>query len=135
MGNDPTTTIPGAPSGNVGLILVLTLLTAFLVPVALHVLYRSTRRRAGATHKAVAGGLGAVAFLVATFLAVQVAGAALAVLMALLALASLGYAFPRVRSLVRAKASELHDLVHAKVSELRNHSSAAPQQPPDHAAH
>jgi hypothetical protein len=122
MGNDPTTTIPGSPSGNLGLILTLTLLAAFLAPVAMRVFYRSLRPSAGTTIKAVAGGLGAAASVDIMLLMLQVGPLVAAILSGLAAVGFAGYAFPQVRGLVRAKASE-----------LRHRPPAVPKQPPDHA--
>ena len=122
MGNDPTTTIPGSASGSLALVLTLTLLTAVLMPVAMFAFRFSLRKRAGSVSKAVAGALGAAAWLTVMLLMLQVGPLMVAILAGLAALCFAGYAFPQFRSQVRGK-----------VAELRHRPQAAPQQPPDHA--
>lgn len=124
MGTDPTTTIPGATSGgHLMLVLIATLIAAFLAPVAMRLLFRSLRPNAGQTIKAFAGALGAVlAFDLAVVVSVT-AGIFLALLVALVGLAFAGYAIPAVRLAAHGMIRELH------------HSSKTPKQPPDRVSH
>lgn len=124
MGNDPTTTIPGATSGgHLMLVLILTLFAAFLAPVAMRLLFRSLRPQAGQTIKAFAGALGAVlAFDLAVVVAVT-SSVALASLVGLVGLAFVGYTIPAVRLAAHGLVKELH------------HGSKTPKQPPDRVSH